>query len=54
MNNNLFKNTVCILNKKKYGEGRHRVNFFIVNGYAEVPTKSEEKETGYSEWYGVN
>lgn len=45
---------VYILNKKKYGEGRYRVKFFIVDGDAEVPSKSEQKETGYSEWYLVN
>jgi hypothetical protein len=48
------ENHVYILNKKKHGEGRYRVKFFIVNGDAEVPSKSEEKETGYSEWYLVN
>ena len=45
---------VYILNKKKHGEGRYRVKFFILNGDAEVSNKSEKRETGYSEWYLVN
>lgn len=42
------------LDKDKYGPGKYRVRYFIVNDNIINPGKSEKKEIGYSKVIEVN
>ena len=41
------------LDKKIFGNGRYRVQYFIINNQEENPGKAEKKETGYSEFIDI-
>ena len=39
--------------KKKYGKGKYRIRYFIVNNNLKKPEKSKNKKSGYSEYIKI-
>lgn len=48
------KNFIYKLDKQKYGKGKYRIRYFIVDGNADNPEKAIKLGTGYSKYIELN